>query len=208
MNALVDWLVALPPWLVLAAAFTLPALEASVFLGFLVPGEIALIVGGVVAHGGDLPLWAVIGTGIIGALLGDQIGYRIGVRYGQRLLGWLPRRVRASGDLDRALELLRRRGAVAVIIGRWAAALRALVPGLAGLSGLPAGRFTAANLVGGAVWASTVVLLGYLAGAGYRTLEHRLSLGSEVVLGLVVLLIGGWVWRARRRRRTAGVSAT
>jgi undecaprenyl-diphosphatase len=208
MSALVDWLVALPPWLVLAAAFVLPALEASAFLGLLVPGETALIVGGVVAHGGALPLWTVIAAGVTGAALGDQIGYRVGARFGQRLLARLPRRVRASGELDRALDLLRRRGAVAVVLGRWAAALRALIPGLAGMSGMAAGRFTAANLLGGTAWACAVAVLGYLAGAGYRTLERRLGLGGEIVLGLVALLVAVWVWRARRHRRAAGTPAT
>lgn len=54
-SALVDWMLELPPWLVPAAAVVLPALEASAFLGLLVPGEAALIVGGVVANGGSLP---------------------------------------------------------------------------------------------------------------------------------------------------------
>jgi undecaprenyl-diphosphatase len=112
----------------------------------------------------------------------------------------MPARVRRSGDVDRALALLRRRGAPAVALGRWVAVLRALVPGLAGMSGMRRVPFTVANVLGGALWATTVAVLGYLAGASYRALEHRLGLGSEILLGVLVLGGALWWWRARRRR--------
>lgn len=79
-----------------------------------------------------------------------------------------------------AISLVRRRGALAVVLGRWAAALRALVPGIAGMSGMPQGRFTVANIAGGAASATTVAMLGFGAGASYRVLERRLGLASEV----------------------------
>ncbi|MCX4472025.1 DedA family protein [Micromonospora sp. NBC_01655] len=198
-------LVALPPALVLALVFLLPALEASTFLGLFVPGEVAVLVGGVLAHSGRLPLWAVVAAAVAGAALGDQTGYLIGRRYGRRLLSRVPRRLVRSGELRRALDLVRRRGAVAVVLGRWVAALRALVPGIAGLSGVPRGTFTLANLCGGVLWAVTVAVLGYLAGASYRLLEHRLGLGGEALLALLVVLVVARLWRHRRAaRRAAG----
>lgn len=205
MSAIVDALAALPPWLVLLLVFLLPAVEAALFVGLVVPGETAVLIGGVVAHAGGLPLWAVIVAAVAGAAVGDQVGYHVGRRYGQALLDRLPERMRKSGDVERALALIRRRGAMAVVLGRWAAALRALVPGLAGMSGMPRGRFTAANLAGGSLWAATVAVAGYLAGASYRILERRLGLGSEILLALVVVAIVVVVVRARRRhRRTPG----
>jgi undecaprenyl-diphosphatase len=200
VSAAVDTLVRLPAWLVLMLAFVLPALEASTFAGLVVPGEIAVLIGGVVAHGGALPLWAVVVAAIAGAVLGDQVGYLVGRRYGPRLTDRMPARVRRSGDVGRALDLLRRRGAPAVALGRWVAVLRALVPGLAGMSGMRRLPFTAANLLGGALWATTVAVLGYLAGASYRALEHRLGLGGEILLGVLVLAGALWWWRARRGR--------
>lgn len=195
---LVDALVGLPPWLVLTLVFLLPALEASVFVGLLIPGEIAVLVGGVVAHGGGVPLWAVITAAVCGAAVGDQVGFLIGRRYGQRLLDRLPERLRRSGEAERALSMVRRRGAFAVVLGRWAAALRALIPGIAGMSGMPQRQFTVANVAGGALWAGTVAVAGYLAGASYRVLEGRLGIAGEVLLGVVVLAIAIAVFRARR----------
>lgn len=205
MSAVFDALAALPPWLVLLLVFLLPAVEAALFVGLVVPGETAVLIGGVVAHAGGLPLWAVIGAAVTGAAVGDQVGYHVGRRYGQALLDRLPERMRKSGDVERALALIRRRGAMAVVLGRWAAALRALVPGLAGMSGMTQARFTAANLAGGSLWAVTVAVAGYLAGASYRVLERRLGLGSEILLAAVVVTILVVVVRARRRhRRTLG----
>ena len=205
MDRLVNLLVALPPALVLALVFLLPALEASTFLGLLVPGEVAVLVGGVLAHEGRLPLWAVVVAALVGAALGDQIGYLVGRRYGRRLLERTPRRFVRPGQVGRAFALIRRRGAMAVVLGRWAAALRALVPGLAGMSGIPQRTFTLANVTGGALWALTVAVLGYLAGASYRLLERRLGWGGEALLGLVVLLVLVRIARGRimaRRERT------
>ncbi|MFE9689301.1 DedA family protein [Micromonospora sp. NPDC005806] len=210
MDRLLNLLVALPPALVLALVFLLPALEASTFLGLVVPGEVAVLVGGVLAHEGRLPLWAVIVAAVAGAALGDQVGYLVGRRYGRRLLDRVPRRFARSGELRRALDLLRRRGALAVVLGRWAAALRALVPGLAGMSGMPRPAFTVANVAGGALWAATVAVLGYLAGVSYRLLERRLGWGGEAVLALVVLLVAVRLVRARqlaRRDREAGAGS-
>ena len=201
MDRVLNLLVALPPALVLALVFLLPALEASTFLGLLVPGEIAVLVGGVLAHEGRLPLWAVVVAAVAGAALGDQVGYLVGRRYGRRLLNRVPRRFVRSGELHRALDLVRRRGAMAVVLGRWAAALRALVPGLAGMSGIPQRTFTLANVTGGALWALTVAVLGYLAGASYRLLERRLGWGGEALLALVVLLVLARIVRARRAAR-------
>ena len=203
MDAVVGALTGLPPWLVLGLVFLLPALEASVFVGLVVPGEIAVLVGGVVAHAGGLPLWAVVVAAVAGAVTGDQVGYLVGRRFGPGLLAHLPARVHRSGEVDRALDVLRRRGAPAVALGRWVAALRALVPGLAGMSGMRRLPFTVANVVGGTLWATTVAVLGYLAGASYRALEQRLGLGSEIMLGVLVLLVLVLWWRARRRRAAA-----
>jgi undecaprenyl-diphosphatase len=201
MGTIVDGLVALPSWLVLALVFLLPAAEAALFLGLVVPGETAVFIGGVVAHQGGLPLWSVVVAAVAGATLGDQVGFLVGRRYGPRMLERLPLRLRRSGEVDHALDLLARRGATAVALGRWAAALRALVPGLAGMSGLGRARFTVANVLGGALWATTVAVAGYLAGASYHALESRLGIGSDIVAGVAVVGIVGWVlWRRRLAR--------
>src|SRR5215471_525440 len=100
-----DRILSLPGWLVLVLVFAFPALEASAFVGFVFPGEIAVILGGVVASQGRVPLWAVIVAAVAGAIIGDSAGYLIGRRYGVRLLhGSLGKVPLIRSHLDEHLE--------------------------------------------------------------------------------------------------------
>ncbi len=200
MSSLLDAFLSVPAPLLLLLVFALPALEASAFLGLVVPGETMVILGGVAAHAGHLSLAAVIAAAIAGAVVGDQVGFVVGRRYGSRFLGRVAASPHRRGQVDRALALVRRRGATAVALGRWAAALRALVPGIAGMSGMGRLPFTVANVLGGALWAVAMAVAGFLAGASYKALESRLGIAADVVLALVVVTIGVTWWRARRRR--------
>ncbi len=203
MTAFIDALVGLPPWLVLVLVFALPAAEAGLLVGVFIPGETAVLIGGVVAHGGSLPLWGIVVAAAVGAAAGDQVGFLLGRRYGPRLVDHLPSMVRQSGDLDRAFDLIRRRGAAAVALGRWAAVLRALVPGAAGTSGMNQARFTVANVLGGTLWAAAIAVGGYLVGASYTRLASDLGIGGDVVVAVVVLVAAGWWVRSRRHRSQA-----
>ena len=204
MTQLVEVLLALPPLLVLAAALVLPAVEASALVGLVVPGETAVFVAGVVAHGGRLPLAGVVAAAAVGAVVGDQVGYRLGRRWGPGLVGRLPARLRAR--VEQVTAFVGRRGRWAVLLGRWTALLRALVPGVAGASGMGQRDFTVFNVLGGVTWAAVVAGLGYGAGAAYASVLHRLDHASEIVLAVVVVLVVGWlVLRRALRRRGAGL---
>ncbi|MDQ2884257.1 MAG: VTT domain-containing protein [Actinomycetota bacterium] len=87
-----------------------------------------------------------------------------------------------------------RRGPIVVLIGRMTALLRALVPGLAGMSGLSWWRFLPYNLLGGVIWATAVATLGYLAGASLAVVQDQLGMVSNVVLGiLAAAALAAWL---------------
>ena len=195
---MLDFLRNLPPGLVLTLVFLIPALEASTMLGVVFPGEVAILVGGAVAHSGGVPLWTVITAGTAGAILGDLTGFLVGRRYGRRLI---PKRISAQ-KIEKATAFIRDRGGPAVFLGRFTALLRALVPGLAGISGMAASRFVPYNVAGGVVWATGVSLIGYAPGASLKLAEQRLGLASEIMLAVLVVA-GTAVWlRARRVPRS------
>jgi membrane-associated protein len=196
-----DALRALPPAPMLILAFLCPALEASTMLGVVFPGEIAILVAGAAAQVGTLSLWAVIPTGVAGAVIGDAVGFGVGRRYGERLLRRLPDRLVKPEAVRATNELLRRRGPIVVLIGRMTALLRALVPGLAGMSGLSWRKFLYYNLLGGMIWATAVAILGYLAGASLTVVQEQLGMVSNIALGVLVAA-GLLVWlRSHLRRR-------
>jgi membrane protein DedA with SNARE-associated domain/membrane-associated phospholipid phosphatase len=181
----------LPAWLVLGLVFALPALEASAFVGFVFPGEVAVILGGVAAWRGTVPLWAVIAAAVSGAVTGDSAGYLIGRRWGDRLLAGTLGRLpligrRLDKHLDTARAYVRRRRGSAVFFGRFTAALRVLVPGLAGMSGVDYPVFLAWNVAGGAIWGTGMAVLGYLAGASYHRAEKYAGRAGLALLALIV----------------------
>jgi membrane protein DedA with SNARE-associated domain len=191
-----------PVWGVYPAVFALPFLEASVFLGFVIPGETALVIGGVLAHQGQASLPAVILFAILGAVSGDAVGYAVGRRFGPALQRSRLGRLVGAERWRAAEEFLRRRGGPAVFLGRFTALLRALVPSAAGMARLPYKTFALWNAAGGTLWAATFVVAGYLAGASYQKVEGYLGRGALVltaviVLGLLAVHVG------RRRRATA-----
>jgi membrane-associated protein len=188
MSAIADRILLLPPAVALLLVFLLPALEASAFVGFLVPGEIGVILGGVLANQHKLPLWAAIAAGIAGAVIGDSVGYEIGRRYGERLLEKIPNRLLKQKHLDRTKDLVARNGGKAVFIGRFTTALRVLVPGFSGMSGISYPKFLAWNAAGGILWATGFVLLGYAAGSQYQRLAHNATLFGLGLLALIIIV--------------------
>ncbi len=88
------------------------------------------------------------------------------------------------------------------MIGRFVGVVRALGPFTAGASGMRAGRFVAADVVGAGLWAATFTGLGYLfaehVGALLDGLHHaQLVLGAAALAGLIA-------FAALRRRRRVG----
>jgi membrane-associated protein len=201
MTWLSDTVLHLAGPLVLLAVFALPALEASTLLGIVVPGELAAVLGGVLAHQGRVPLAAVVVAGAAGAVVGDTVGYAVGRRVGKRLLGHLPHRLVVPDQVQRATALVCRLGGRAVFVGRFIAGLRALVPGLAGVAGVPYRTFAAYNVAGGVLWATGFVLLGFAAGPAWATAERIAGRAGLALLGVIVVGAAAAALLARRRPR-------
>jgi undecaprenyl-diphosphatase len=190
MADLASHILALPAWVALVVVFAVPALESSAFVGFVFPGEVALILGGVLAYEGRVSLAAVLVAAIAGCVIGDSVGYAVGRRHGRRMLDGTVGRFVNSRHLDRAQGYLAERGGKAVFLGRFTAALRVLMPGLAGMSGLPYRTFLGYNVAGAVGWGTLSVMLGYLGGSSWRHVEHvasRIGLAALAVLALAVL---------------------
>jgi membrane protein DedA with SNARE-associated domain/membrane-associated phospholipid phosphatase len=206
LSGVLDHVLALHGWIALAIVFLLPALESSAFVGFVFPGEIAVLLGGVLAYQHRVSLGGAIAAAVLGAVVGDSIGYFIGRRWGRALLRGTVGRIplvkhHLDKNLDRAQSYVRRRRGSAVFFGRFTAALRVLVPGLAGMSDVHYPTFLLYNVAGALLWGTGFVLLGFGAGASYRRVEHIASWLGLGLLGLIVLiLILGRVLRRLRER--------
>lgn len=191
----------------------LALLETAAFVGLLVPGETAVVLGGVLAGTGRLDLVTLLWIVPIGAALGDQIGYALGRRYGTAVLLRVGGRVRISaGAVARVETFFARRGAATVLLGRFVGFARALTPFLAGSGRMRWRVFTAWSLVGCALWSTAFTLLGYLAGANWQRVVGYAGRGvlTLAVVGVIVgaaVATGRWLARneswVRERRRWA-----
>jgi membrane protein DedA with SNARE-associated domain len=179
--------------------------EAAVFIGFVLPGETAVLLGGVLAGTDRLSLPLLLALVVAAAIVGDTVGYEVGRRYGPRVLASRPLR-RHDQRLQGAQTFLRERGGIAVFLGRFTAFLRAVMPGLAGTSRMPYGRFLAWNAAGGAFWGAGVALLGYFAGHSLDTIESVLGRTSLVII-VVLALAALFFWHRSRRARERGAAA-
>jgi membrane-associated protein len=193
-----DHLLTLNGTLVLLAVFALPALESSVFLGFVIPGETAVVIGGVSAYNGSNALWTVLLAATAGAILGDGIGYAVGHRWGDALLRRIPERLVKPAHIRQSKDLIARLGGRAVFAGRFAAALRALVPGLCGVSAMRYRTFAVWNALGGACWATLFVLLGYFAGASWHRVESYANTVSWILVGVGAAVLVGLLYLKHR----------
>ena len=174
--------------------------EAS---GVPVPGETALIAASVLASDGDLAIEAVIAIAAVAAIVGDNIGYLLGSRFGRRLL-MRPGRTyeHRMAALRRGDELFARHGSKAVFFGRWIAGLRVWAAWLAGMTTMPWRRFLLWNALGGIAWALWFGLLGYFGGEAAAHVVARVGVGIAIVVGSGVLAAYLTVrWRLRRRAR-------
>jgi membrane-associated protein len=177
--------------------------ETAVFLGFVLPGEAAVVLGGVLASRGHVSIvWLVIIV-VLAAILGPLVGYEIGRRMGDRLFAARALR-RIPGGVDRARSTLQAKGGAGVLIGRFVAILRALVPAAAGAAQVPYRTFLIFNAIGGIIWGVGYCLLGYLAGSAYVAVEKKVGAGLAIAItALVLAAVAAW---AVRRHRAAGHS--
>lgn len=196
MSSIVDKLLSVPGWVVLTLVGLLVFAEDALFVGFVLPGETAAILGGVAAKLGHVSLPGIIAVVVIAAIVGDTVGYEVGRFLGPRVLRIRLLEKRKQG-IDRAQNFLARRGGSAVFLGRWVALFRALMPALAGTARMHYPKFLAYNALGGVTWGVTVVLLGYAAGASYKTIESRFGTGSAIAVAAVVV-VALIAWRVRR----------
>jgi len=116
----VDSVLNVDPPLALIIVGLLVFAEDALFVGFVVPGETAAVLGGVVASRGVLPLWSVMVVVVLAAIIGDSAGYEVGKHLGPRLLG-LKVMNRRLARLETAQDFLRLRGGSAVFLGRFVA---------------------------------------------------------------------------------------
>ncbi len=193
---------------VLAAGY--PGLAAIIFaetgllLGVFLPGDSLLLSAGFLAQRGHLSVWLLIPLLVLAAVVGDAVGYAIGRRWGPQLFRKEEGRFFRRAHLDRAVMFYDRHGGKTIAIARFVGFIRTFAPTIAGAAGMRYPRFFAFNLLGGAIWVTSLVGVGYLLGGQVESLELYMTALFGGALLLSSVPVG---WQALRRRRLRAASA-
>lgn len=186
-------------WAYLLVAF-LAAAETAAFLGFIAPGEFAIIFGGVLAGEGTLSIELLIGIVWASAVAGDSIGFLLGRRLGREFVIKHGPRVRLTEErLKKVEDFFARHGGKTILFGRWIGFVRPLMPFTAGTSGLPYRRFIPYDVLSAGAWSATFCLLGYFFWQSFTQITSIASRGA-LALGIAIVLIVGAYQAAKRLR--------
>lgn len=173
------------------------AIVALESLGIPLPGETALIAAALVAstaHGSSI--WLVIAAASGGAIIGDNIGFLIGRKFGSWLLIHYGRYVHIQEPrikLGRYLFL--RYGGAVVFFGKFVAVLRALAAFLAGANHMSWPRFLLFNAAGGIIWAFVYGFGAYYLGREVSRLARPVAIGAGVLAFIAIVGMAIFVHR-------------
>jgi membrane protein DedA with SNARE-associated domain/membrane-associated phospholipid phosphatase len=181
--------------------------ETGAFIGFLAPGEFAVILGGVVAGQGEISVQVLLGIVWFAAWAGDSISFLLGSRLGRGFVtrhgprvGMTPARF---GRVERYFD---RHGGKTIVVGRFLGFVRPLAPFIAGSSGMRYRDFAPYSVLGTGLWCTTFVFLGYFGSHSIDQVTKWAGRGTFAFGVLVALVVGAtlgirWLRVKENRRR-------
>jgi len=177
------------------------------------PGQTIMVAAAIYAGAGRMNIVAVAAICFLAAVLGDNVGYWIGVRGGRRLVHRFGRYVFITPErLERAEGFFARRGNRIVVVARFIDGLRQLNGVIAGITAMPWRTFLLYNAIGAALWVGWWTTVSYLFGTHLVEIIEKTHRYQEWAIGLIVLAVAGYVTlhvrHVRRRRRTRADAAS
>ncbi len=174
----------------------------ALMVGSIAEGETITLLGGIAAHQGLLKLPLVIAAVALGGMIGDQVLYFIGRRFGDSLLS---RFSRHQKQITKARRMINRRPWLFVIGTRFMYGFRIIGPILIGASHLPPKVFLPLNILGAIVWAALFSTLGYMGGELIAPWLHSVDKHLKQIIWLVlavglVLTVRFWLKRRARKK--------
>ena len=185
-----EWILGLVP------TYGLWLLGSVTFLACLalpLPCSILMLTAGGFVATEDLVLWQVMAAALSGAVLGDQVGYHIGLFGGHGLLARLADHPARGPLVTKAVDQMNRRGALGIFFTRWLfAPVGPWANFAAGATRFNHLRFTLWAIAGEAVWVSLYVLLGYGFAGNIEAASEMAGSSLGILAGIAAMLGFGW----------------
>lgn len=182
-------------------------LESGAFVGLLVPGETAIVVGGFVAGQGEIDIIVLIALVWATAVAGDLFSFMLGRRLGRDFLVKHGPRVQITAErLEQVERFYARHGGKAVFLGRWVGLVRAVSPFVAASSGMPLRRFLPYDILAAGAMGTAFCLLGYVF---WHSLDQVIgiarrglfALGTAIVVVVAAIAATRWLRDEGNRRQ-------
>ena len=177
--------------------------ETGLLIGFFLPGDSLLVTAGVFAAAGHLDIWTILIAVSLAAIVGDQLGYYIGLRTGPRIFTREDSLLFKRAHLMRAHAFYEKHGGKTIIIARFVPVIRTFAPVVAGVGEMNYRNFVTYNVVGGILWVWSTSLLGYSLGSVVPDIDKHIHKVIVVVVFLSILPAIIEFWRARRESQAA-----
>lgn len=186
--------------------------ESGMFVGFFLPGDTLLLTAGIFAAQGKLSVTAVILVVAIAAMLGDNLGYWIGRRYGRHLFEKEDGIFFSRQHLRQAERFFERFGNKTMMLSHFVPVVRTFAPPVAGAAKMPRSKFIPYDAIGCISWAVIVTLIGYWFGGKIPDIDHYILIAVAAVM---LITLGPSVWHVhkavrKKKKRTgeAGAAAS
>ncbi|MFB8387409.1 DedA family protein [Microbacterium sp. NPDC055910] len=216
MNEILTWLLdtvqSVDPVVRAVIAGIAIMLETSVLVGLVVPGDTIVIVAGT-AVGGFAEGAILVVVVVIGALIGESIGFWLGRLLGPKIRDSRVGRWIGRDNWDRSERYLQRRGGPAIFLSRFLPVLHSLVPLTVGMSEYSYRRFLAWTTPACIIWSTAYISVSAAAAGGYRALADQLHFAAYIFVGVIVLfllavvLVKRIIVRSERRHLTPSVDS-
>jgi membrane-associated protein len=178
--------------------------ETGLLIGFFLPGDSLLVTAGLFAVSGHLELWSLFLFVSLAAIVGDAVGYFIGVRTGPRLFSKEDSLLFHKKHLITTQEFYNRHGGITIVLARFMPILRTFAPVVAGVGNMQYSRFAFYNVIGGIGWVVSMTSIGYLLGKTIPDIDRYIHVVIALVIGLS--LIPGIIAFVRSNRRARKLS--
>lgn len=171
----------------LLGIFFILILEAGLLIGVFLPGDSLLFAAGIFVAKGVFDPLLLITICFFGTLLGDQLGYYLGKKYGKKIFSSEKSLFFNKSHLEKTEHYFKKYGNKTVLIARFIPIIRTGVPTSAGVGNMDYKKFLIYNTIGAFIWTVCFISLGYFAGKVFKGNVHILGYSTLVIIFLSVL---------------------
>lgn len=168
----------------LLGVFAIVFAESGLLIGFFLPGDSLLFTAGFLASQGFLNIYALAIGSFLAAVLGDNVGYSFGHKFGKRLFSKEDSLFFHKDHLRKAQNFYQKHGKKTIILARFVPIVRTFAPIVAGMGDMEYKTFFFYNIIGGILWAVGLTVLGFALGNTVPSVKEHIDL---YIIGIIIL---------------------